>query len=360
MWWRFTPSATATYRVDTIGSDFNTLIDVYRGMTITSLTPIDCNDDIDSNNPDLLVSRVAFRATAGQRYYIRVSAAGSFGQGVTIHLRKVKAPANDSFSTATTINSLPFDTNASNLNATREPTEPRASTGYFDSDDCAHQSATRWYKYTPSVDQIVWANTLVAYDFDTVLGVYTGSSIGAATRITCNNDQWASGVITHSSGITFKASAGVTYRFQVGGFDAESGEPAELPFHVRTISTESNDAFATAATFSLLPYRDAFNLRRATRQAGEPTCRPGMVNSLWYKYTPSNSGPIAVSFLESEQLLPIFVSAYKVVGAGFGGLNFLGCGNGVGFTGQVGTSYMIQVETANAFAPTGTLAVDPD
>lgn len=353
-WWRFAPTVNGTYRVDTIGSTFNTLIDVYRGTTLAGLAKVECNDDVDSNNADLLVSRVAFKGVAGQMYYIRASVSGAFGNAVTLHLMKVTPPTNDSFANATMINSLPFDTNASNLNATSQPTEPRTSNGYYDSSACQHQRATRWYKYTPSVDQVLWANTFVAADFDTVLGLYTGSTIGTATRITCNDDQWVSGNVIDSSGITFLAKAGVTYRFQVGGFDAESGDQADLPFHLRSVTTENNDAFANAQTFTSLPYSDPFTLRRATRQSTEPTCRPGMVNSVWYRFTPSFDTTFEIS-TETRDTFDVYVSLYRVTGSGFGGLQFLGCGNAVGTTASSGTTYAIQVETQNAFAPAGNL-----
>jgi len=57
-------------------------------------------------------------------------------------------------------------------------------------------------------------------NFDTVLAVYTGSSVSGLAMITCNDDI-ASGNL--QSQVTFTATAGTTYRIQVGGFSSTSG-----------------------------------------------------------------------------------------------------------------------------------------
>ena len=55
--------------MDTIGSDFDTLLAVYTGNSITSLSPVASNDDIDSQ---ILTSRVTFVATNNTTYQIAV------------------------------------------------------------------------------------------------------------------------------------------------------------------------------------------------------------------------------------------------------------------------------------------------
>ena len=359
LWWRFTPSVSATYRVDTIGSDYNTLVDVFRGTALTNLVRVDCNNDIDSNNPDLLVSRLAFRATAGQVHYIRVTGASSSGSNATLHLRKVTPPGNDAFANAANISALPFDANANNIDATSQTTEPRTAPTHFGPTACTYQRATRWYKYTPSTNQVIWANTYLATDFDTVLGVYTGSKIGSASLVACNNNQWSGNRLIASSGVTFKAQAGVTYRFQVGGFDAESGDTGELPFHVRAISPEANDDFANALTFTNVPYRDALTLRRSTTQAGEPNLFFGVANTVWYRYSPVTNTPIELT-VEGDQTFAAAVALYEVTGPGFDGLTFLASGSPVGYPTTIGTTYMVQVHAPYGYAPAGTLAVVPD
>ena len=74
---------------------------------------------------------------------------------------------------------------------------------------------TVWYSFTPAVDLLVEADTFGS-DFDApALVVYTGNSLGALTEIGCGERQ------------LFRASAGVTYHFQLGG--CTSSQPQSCP-----------------------------------------------------------------------------------------------------------------------------------
>lgn len=58
--------------------------------------------------------------------------------------------------------------------------------------------------------------------FDTVLAVYTGNSVGGLTQVACNDDA----ANTLQSSVQFAAQAGASYRIQVGGYNAASGNVA--------------------------------------------------------------------------------------------------------------------------------------
>lgn len=82
VWYKVTPSSSGTLTVDTIGSNFDTVLAVWTGSTPASLTSVACNDDI--SYPSNVQSRVQASVTAGQVYYIE--AAGYSGGGnLTIH-----------------------------------------------------------------------------------------------------------------------------------------------------------------------------------------------------------------------------------------------------------------------------------
>jgi hypothetical protein len=338
IWWSFTPSSTGTYRPDTQGSSVETVIDIYSGNALTSLVAVDCNDDVDANNSDLDWSRVAFHGKAGTHYKIRVKGDPAGTDGV-VHfaLRKVTAPSNDNYSNAMNIASLPFDTNADVTNATSQSNEPRPSGA------CSVARATRWYKYTPSADELIWANTFVTADNDTVLGVYTGSNIATANLVLCNDDQWIANSKIYDSGVTFKALAGVTYRFQVAGYDAESGENGEVPFHVRRLTAEANDDFGAAMAVPSLPFKDSTNMRRTSRQAAEPSgCGVEMANSSWYAYTAPSTTPLTATATADPDITP-HVAVYT--GSSLGSLTLIGCGPSVDFVPTMGTTYRFQVST---------------
>src|SRR6267378_7953283 len=61
VWYRWTASASTPVTIDTIGSNFDTLLAVYTGSSVGSLTTIASNDDIDGPSQP---SRVSFTPVA--------------------------------------------------------------------------------------------------------------------------------------------------------------------------------------------------------------------------------------------------------------------------------------------------------
>ncbi len=75
--------------IDTVGSAFNTLLAVYTGGSVSGLTTIASNDDIDTSN---LRSRVSFTPAAGTTYQIAVD--GSGGQTGNVALNWAQTAQN--------------------------------------------------------------------------------------------------------------------------------------------------------------------------------------------------------------------------------------------------------------------------
>ena len=69
LWWAWTPAASGTATIDTLGSSFDTVLAVYTGTKLNRLAVIAANDDIPSGGG---ASRVAFSAVAGTTYRIAV------------------------------------------------------------------------------------------------------------------------------------------------------------------------------------------------------------------------------------------------------------------------------------------------
>lgn len=153
-----------------------------------------------------------------------------------------------------------------------------------------------------------------------------------------------------ASGVSFKALAGVTYRFQVGGFDAESGEHGELPFSVERVTPETNDDLANAIVIGSFPYADPVNLRKTSRQPSEPSiCFLEMGNSAWYKWTPAANDGMRASAEGSPEFTP-GVAVYTSTGPGFGSLTLVNCAEDgpADFFAQSGMTYVFQVATNRA------------
>lgn len=74
VWWTWTAPANGWFSITTAGSDFDTVLAVYSGSTLSSLTLVGWNDDLDtlSESDESLASRVRFLAEAGVSYSIAV------------------------------------------------------------------------------------------------------------------------------------------------------------------------------------------------------------------------------------------------------------------------------------------------
>ncbi|PAW86332.1 MAG: hypothetical protein B9S33_08300 [Pedosphaera sp. Tous-C6FEB] len=83
LWFAWTAPASATVTVDTIGSNFDTLLAVYTGTVLTNLTLLAANDDGAGINFN---SRLTFAATAGVTYLIAVDGYNASSGGVVLNL----------------------------------------------------------------------------------------------------------------------------------------------------------------------------------------------------------------------------------------------------------------------------------
>jgi len=76
VWFRYTPSSGLPIHADTIGSDYDTVVAVYTGSAVDSLTLVACDDD---SGPGLQ-SELQFTPTPGVTYWFQV---GDFGTVVS-------------------------------------------------------------------------------------------------------------------------------------------------------------------------------------------------------------------------------------------------------------------------------------
>jgi hypothetical protein len=115
--------------------------------------------------------------------------------------------------------------------------------------------------------------------------------------------------------------------------------------HTVEVPVPANDAFANATPITAIPFTDRQDTTAATLEAGEqpaPGCGFGLVNSIWYAYTPSQNG--AVQAQATGTLFSASVQVYT--GATLTSLTSVGCGafNGpVTFGVTAGTTYHFQV-----------------
>ena len=68
VWYKFKPSTQRIVTFDTLGSNIDSIVNVWRGTSISNLTRIGCSDDFLGSSQ----SSVSWTALANRTYYIQV------------------------------------------------------------------------------------------------------------------------------------------------------------------------------------------------------------------------------------------------------------------------------------------------
>ena len=201
VWWQWTAPADGMVEVNTVGSALDTALAVYSGSSVDSLTLVDANDDFYD-----FQSRVVFQAVAGTTYHISVD--GYRDNTGSIVLNLAMSPPNDNFA-----NAAPIGVGAVtgfNIGATAETGEP-VTVG------TSSPINSVWWAWTADKSETVEFNTFGS-DFDTLLAVYSGSSLGTLQLVVANDD--TNGL---QSQVLFDAVAGTTYYIAVDGSLNQTG-----------------------------------------------------------------------------------------------------------------------------------------
>jgi hypothetical protein len=221
VWFSWEAEDTEWVTASTCGSDFDTLLGVYSGSSLSLLekvvpgkegTRFDCGPG---------GQQVTFQALAGTTYEIRVDGnlspqppAATEGS-IALQIASTPAPGNDDFANAQAVTAESFeggtfhrvDVPGFNWNATKEFGEP-AHAG-------DQGGASVWYSWTAPASgeaSVVAASGAL----EAVLGVYTGTSLSELTPVATP---------TYFPGeVDVHVTAGTTYRIAVDGmFDGGTG-----------------------------------------------------------------------------------------------------------------------------------------
>ncbi|PWU09737.1 MAG: hypothetical protein C5B50_26760 [Verrucomicrobia bacterium] len=327
VWYKFTPPKDGSIVVDTLGSDYDTVLAIYTG-TCGALSEAACNDDVQPNV--ILTSLVNMPVSAGTTYYM---VAGSYEGGaygnLQFHLAFTEGPPpNDQCSGALAISATSFTNTVATAHATSIG-DPLPS--------CGPLSNGVWYAYTPSVGGVIFADTLGS-DFNTVLAAYAGVCTNL-TQVACNDDLNAT---NNNSKVSFLASALTNYYFLAGGYNSATGY---LTFHMTFSSTTlANDQCGGALVVANAPYTNSQSTLTAT-STGDPTpsCQSNFGNGVWYQYTPpagGNGGTMTVDTFGSS-----FDTVLAVYSGGCTGLTEIGCNDDTasGVTSQVSNAVVAGV-----------------
>ncbi|BET65195.1 hypothetical protein ASA1KI_01130 [Opitutales bacterium ASA1] len=242
VWWTWTAPTTGSVAVDTFGSAFDTVLSIYRGSSLATLTSIASNDDASGSRQ----SRTTFTAEAGVAYAIAVDSAGADSGAVTLRLLQGGGDGTPPV-------------------ITRQPPEVSALEGFAAS---IYVGATG----TPPLTYQWWRNG-APLDGATSPLLYI-----PASQLSDGGSYFV--VVTNPFGSTTSSVGTLT---------------------INPIGTPPNDDFANAASIATGGEFVVARLAGATRQTGEPN-HAGVSatgGTLWWRWSPAQSGPATFSTAES-------------------------------------------------------------
>lgn len=186
-------------------ADFDTLLGVYTGASVDTLTEVAANDDLGFGS-----SVVSFATTPGTTYRIAID--GFAGKSGRFEFLRNEAAVNDNFADAIVLAGAAGSRSGDNARGgTLEPGEQdRFQTG-----------ASVWYSWTPPADGTYKLAT-VGSRFDTVLAVYEGSSLETLELLRINDDDPDRGCCSSWVPLV-DAQATTTYMIQVTPLNGVGG-----------------------------------------------------------------------------------------------------------------------------------------
>ncbi len=348
VWWTWTAPADGLVSIDTEGSSIDTILGVYTGNAVNSLSQVATNDDVSTND---YTSAVSFQTLAGVTYQIVVDGFDAAYGDITLNLSldpSSSAPANDLFANRSVISGITSTVSGSNIGASREPSEPLNGGG-----------KSVWWTWTAPGNGQTTIST-AGSSFDTILGVYLGNAVNALTLVAYNDDDPP----FQTSLVTFDATAGTAYQIAVDGFGGASGSITLSVNFSGTPTAPTNDLFANRTTITGASNSvNGYNIG-ATKETGEPDHAGNLGGaSVWWTWRAPNSEPVYVKTAGSSFNTLLGVYTGSTVSTLTGVASDINSGtNGsslVTFTPVLGTAYQIAVDGVNngPGAATGTIVL---
>jgi PKD repeat protein len=315
VWYRWKPDAAGPVAIDTCASSLDTALAVYRG----ALEQVAASDDAPGCGTG--GSRVSFVADPAVTYLIAVDARGE--GDFTLWF----PPYNDLFS-------QPADLGSGTLLTTAGSTA-RALT---EADEPAQLRQSVWYRWTAPRSGAIELSTCLSSTAPTRITLFTGTALDGLTAVA---SAAATPGCADGSGarLRTRVTAGTTYRIAVDG-TADAGFTLQVA--MAPVNDDRADAIELTGRRSVTG-STAF----ATAETDEPS-RAGQAASasVWYRYTATATGPLAVKTCASgfATVLGVYTAGGQALASAVGGAG--PCANRAALRVDVraGEAYLIAVD----------------
>jgi hypothetical protein len=337
VWWSWTAPADGGATVSTKSTSFDTVLAVYTGSTLDTLTPVASNDNVDDTDSS---SKVWFPTTAGTTYQIAVDGVGGEMGSLWLTFRGTISPSNDKFSRAIPIVGTDVVVEGATTDAIREPGEPdHLGEGVPYSGSC-------WWTWTAPASGTVRMRADAMGGFvGGSLAVYSGSSLAQLRPLQRTAADSSISITTH-------VEAGETYRIAIiNGGDSTGGQ---VRLSIALSPGPANDTFAQRSILAGPEITASGDTTLATRDFGEPnhladTTRQTSGTTLWWTWTAPAGGSVELT-ARGAGFLPVLaiytgdsVATLTRVIDGYGQSGSIDGAN-VRFRVQAGVAYQIAVD----------------
>lgn len=228
-------------------------------------------------------------AIAGTTYYYwvvsRNSAGVSIPAGPDTGFRS-QPISNDAFANRTHLIGTNAAVTGDNRQASKESGEPSHGSN--------SGGKSLWWSWTAPSNGTIVVDT-IGSDFDTTLGVYTGTAVSTLTMQATNDDSGG----TVSSRVQLQVTAGISYAIAVDGYNGRSGTVMlNLTFEP---NIESNDAFSNRITLTGGAASVTADNSQASKEVGEPSHAGNSGGkSLWWSWVAPSTGTLIVDTIGSN------------------------------------------------------------
>ncbi len=218
VWYKYIAPGNGVLTIDTIGSNFDTLLAVYVGTNQNDLKLIAANDDAAGGTASRVIVGTQLNAT----YYIAVDGknvdnAGAANGNIFVNFLISNTASNDNFANATLLSGASgkmFVT--SNVGASKESGEPiilnnqGGKSVWFKWTSPAN-AGKKCYSFTLESKNLTGTNTVNA-----LFGVYKGAAVNSL-------EHWVSNSGTGVKTLQFCTSVSENYYISIDGFDSGTG-----------------------------------------------------------------------------------------------------------------------------------------